>query len=180
MFLTFFSVQANVVNMFQNCVAKTIIDFLNDIGIEVIPLRLEQETFLPGILVENGKLFVDEEKLTYPGDLLHEAGHLAVAPGSVRNSLSGEVLIPGADMNQIEVLATAWAFAAVAYLGLDLKVLFHEGGYDGKSAGLISTYGFGIYPGAYGLQQMGMTVTGETARKLGIAPFPNMIKWLRD
>jgi hypothetical protein len=166
--------------MFQNCVAKTIIDFLTDIGIEVIPLRLEQETFLPGILVEKGKLLVDEEKLTYPGDLLHEAGHLAVAPGDLRFSLSGEVLIPGVNMDEIEVQATAWAYAAVVYLGLEPKVLFHEGGYHGKSEGLISTYSFGVYPGAYGLQQIGMTVTGEAARKLGIAPFPNMIKWLRD
>lgn len=166
--------------MFQNPVVNTIVNFLINIGIEVVSSQLERETFLPGILVENGKLLVDEEKLTYPGDLLHEAGHLAVAPSDLRLSLNGEVLIPGVNMDEIEVQATAWAYAAVVYLGLEPKVLFHEGGYHGKSEGLISTYSFGIYPGAYGLQQIGMTVTGETARKLGIAPFPNMIKWLRD
>lgn len=150
------------------------------IGIEVVPVHLENECFLPGIQVERGKLLVNEAKLIYPGDLLHEAGHLAVAPSRVRPDLSGEVLIPGADMNAVEVQATAWAYAAIVHLGLDPRVLFHEGGYRGKSEGLILTYISGVYPGAHSLQAAGMTASVETARTLNVPPYPHMLKWMRD
>ena len=165
---------------FQNSLTTGIVEFLTAIGIEVVPTRLEGDGFLPGILVEGGRLLVEEARLTYPGDLLHEAGHLAVAPGSVRPGLGGEVLIPGADMTAVEAHVTAWAYAAVVHLGIDPKVLFHEGGYRGQSQGLLFTYGSGVYPGAHGLQEAGMTATGEVARELGVAPYPNMLKWVRD
>ncbi|MDQ3817320.1 MAG: hypothetical protein M3362_06475 [Acidobacteriota bacterium] len=157
-----------------------IAEFLNGIGIEVVPQTLDGECFLPGILIEEGRLLVDEAKLKYPGDLLHEAGHLAVAPASLRSSLSGEVLIPGADMDDVEAQSTAWAYAALTHLGLEPRVLFHEGGYRGKSEGLIFTYSIGVYPGAGGLHLLGMTATGEEARRYGVAPYPHMQKWLRD
>lgn len=166
--------------MFRDHLTNRIAEFLCAIGIEVAPVRLEHDPFLPGILIERGRLLVDESRLTYPGDLLHEAGHLAVAPQSVRHSLSGEVVIPGADMDAVEVQVTAWAYAAIVHLGLDPKILFHGGGYRGKSEGLLFTYGLGVYPGAYGLQLAGMTATGEAARQLGVAPYPHMLKWVRD
>jgi hypothetical protein len=166
--------------MFRDPIADTIAAFLTEVGIEVVPSALEGETFLPGILVDKGRLLVDETKLTYPGDLLHEAGHLAVAPSSIRPSLTGEVFIPGADMNAVEVQATAWAFAALTHLRLRPEVLFHDGGYRGNSAGLIFTYTNGIYLGAHTLQDIGLTAGGEFARQLGVAPYPHMLKWLRD
>jgi len=166
--------------MFQDELVSRIAGFLNEIGIEVVPAQLEQDSFLPGILVLNGKLLVDETKLIYPGDLLHEAGHLAVAPADVRHSLSGEVMIPGADMNAVEAQATAWAYAASINLGLDTRVLFHEGGYRGQSEGLIFTYGAGVYPGAFGLQELGMTAGREMAGRLGVAEYPHMLKWMRE
>jgi hypothetical protein len=166
--------------MFLNALTNSIADFLVSIGIEVVPARGLGECFLPGIRVERGRLFVDESELKYPGDLLHEAGHLAVAPAGVRPTLGGEVTIPGEDMEAFEVLATAWAYAAVMHIGLDPRVLFHEGGYAGKSDGLIFTYGAGVYPGAWGLQQAGMAASGEAARALGVEPYPHMLRWLRD
>jgi hypothetical protein len=166
--------------MFRNTSTRKIILFLTSIGIEVVPAQLESQCFLPGLCIEAGRLLVDEARLTYPGDLLHEAGHLAVAPSGVRATLSGEVNIPGADMHAVEAQATAWAYAALVHLRLAPTLLFHDGGYAGKSAGLIFTYTSGVYPGAYGLQLAGMTATGEVARTLSIAPYPNMIKWLRD
>jgi hypothetical protein len=166
--------------MFRDTLTNRIVDFLTAIGIEVVPMRLDGECFLPGIRVESGRLYVDESKLIYPGDLLHEAGHLAVAPAEVRPTLSGEVIIPGADMNAVEVQATAWAYAAVTHLNLDPGLLFHEGGYAGKSQGLLFTYGSGVYPGAHSLGEMGMTAAGNIARELGVAPYPNMLKWVRE
>ncbi len=166
--------------MFENSLTIRIVEFLTAIGIKVVPTQLlDGDCFLPGILVDGGRLLVDEAKLTYPGDLLHEAGHIAVAPRSVRSELSGEVIIPGADMKAVEVQVTAWAYAAVLHLDLDPKILFHDGGYGGRSQGLLCTYGAGVYPGAFGLQQAGMIVAGD-ADELGVAPYPNMLKWMRD
>lgn len=166
--------------MFQNPLTTRIVEFLSAIGIPVVAAELGDECFLPGIRIENGRILVDEEKLRYPGDLLHEAGHLAVAPSEVRAGLSGEVVIPGADMTIVEVQATAWAYAALTHLGLDPNVLFHEDGYRGQSKGLIFTFGLGVYPGANTLQDIGMTVRGEMARTLGVPPYPHMLKWIRD
>lgn len=161
--------------------ANRIVAFLGHIGVEVVRARLDSETFLPGILVAGGKLLVDEGKLTYPGDLLHEAGHLAVTPAALRGGLSGAVDVPGMDMHGVEVMAVAWSYAAVRHLRLDPRVLFHEGGYRGKSEGLIFTYGVGVYPGASALQEAGMTAaSADLARRLGVPPYPHMLKWLRD
>jgi hypothetical protein len=82
-------------NSFRNDLTNRIAGFLDEIGIEVVPLKLADErTFLPGIKVSCGALHVDEEKLKYPGDLLHEARHLAVAPGDRRSSLNDEINLP--------------------------------------------------------------------------------------
>ncbi len=166
--------------MFRNPLTNKISDFLNSIGIEVLSEKLDDECFLPGIVVEKGKLLVDEEELKYPGDLLHEAGHLALAPAIVRTDLSGEVVIPDIDINMVEAYVTAWAYAAVIHLGLEPRILLHEGGYKGKSESLIFTFSVGVYPGANGLENFGMTATGENARKLGVAPYPNILKWMRE
>jgi hypothetical protein len=155
--------------MFSNPLARTIAEFLGGIGIAVVPTPLECDTFLPGIQVEDGRLLVDESKLTWPGDLLHEAGHLAVVPAPMRSRMSGDVALPGLDMDGLEVQATAWAYAAVVHLGLPPDVLFHEGGYRGQSAGLIRTYGLGVYPGAHKLTEYGMA-----------DGYPRMARWLRD
>ncbi len=166
--------------IFSDPLTDKISGFLNSIGIEVVAANLPDECFLPGIVVENGRLLVDETKLAYPGDLLHEAGHLAVAPSVVRPDLSGEVIIPGENMDTVEVSVTAWAYAAIIHLGLEPNILFHHGGYKGRSESLIFTFSMGVYPGANSLESLGLTATGENARKLGVAPYPNMLKWLRD
>lgn len=89
-------------NGFKNELTAKIADFLTEIGIEIGLARLSEPTFLPGILIDGGKILVDEEKLAYPGDLLHEAGHLAVVPGNLRANLSGEVDVPNLDTDAIE------------------------------------------------------------------------------
>lgn len=150
------------------------------IGFEVVSAQLGDECFLPGIVVENGRLLVDETKLIYPGDILHEAGHLALAPSEIRQTLTGEVIIPNENMDAIEMQVTAWAYAAIINLGLAPQILFHQGGYKGKSESLIFTFSMGIYPGAFGLENLGLTACGENAKKLEVAPYPNMLKWLRD
>jgi hypothetical protein len=163
----------------KNSLAKRIADFLTEIGIEVVPARLSADTFLPGIAVENGRILVDEEKLIYPGDLLHEAGHLALAPPDVRSGLSGEVILPDANMDLVEATAIAWSYAASLHLGLDPKTVFHEGGYRGQSAALLMNFEVGVPLGVNGLQEAGMTMIENAARE-GVRPYPHMLKWLRD
>ncbi len=76
--------------------------------------------------------------------------------------------------------ATAWAYAAIVHLGLAPSVLFHEGGYHGKSARLITTFAYGGYPGSFSLAQAGMTLLGAEAILASTPPYPHMTQWLRD
>jgi hypothetical protein len=165
---------------FKNPVTKKIADFLKEIGIEVCSVNLDVPTFLPGILVEDGKILADESKLTYPGDLLHEAGHLAMAPANLRSSLSGEVSIPDVRMETVEIQTIAWSYAAMVHLGLDPKVVFHEGGYGVESERLLFNFSNGVYIGINGLVDAGLTEMGKLATERGVPEFPHMLKWLRD
>jgi hypothetical protein len=139
-----------------------------------------EEGFLPGIRVDRGGLVVDEARLEYPGDLLHEAGHIAMAPPDVRPSLSGAIDVPGLDMASLEVAAVAWSYAAAVAPGIDPAEVFHSGGYRGKSAGLLTTFRAGVYPGAHLLEAAGLTATPARAQALGVEPYPHMLRWLRD
>ena len=165
---------------FSNPTAELIAHFLRDIGIEVLSTTIQKETFLPGIEVDRGRLLVDESRLKFPGDLLHEAGHLAVAPAQIRSSLSGEVNLPDANMHTIESQAMTWSYAAARYLELDPEIVFHEHGYRGKSQSLLQNFSLGIFFGLDGLVAAGMTAVGQRAAELGVPPFPHMLKWMRD
>lgn len=166
--------------LFKNETTRKIAEFVREIGLPVRTARLEQPTFLPGIEVENGAILIDEDRLTHPGDILHEAGHLAVAPAALRPTLSGEVDLPGSNADVIETFAIAWSYAAIVGLGLDPGVVFHRDGYQGRAEVLKNNYELGIYIGANGLVEMGLTLVGANAAAAGVAPYPHMIKWLRD
>jgi hypothetical protein len=154
--------------------------FLEEVGIRVVTASLQpDDAFLPGIRLERGELHMDESQLAYPGDLLHEAGHIAAAPPAVRPALSGSLYLPDVDMGALEVAAIAWSYAAALAIGIDPAVVFHEGGYRGRSSGLLVTYGAGVYPGAHLLEEAGMTATGRRAEALGVAPYPHMLRWIR-
>ncbi|HLM01763.1 MAG TPA: hypothetical protein VK400_11965 [Pyrinomonadaceae bacterium] len=168
--------------MFENPLTRRIAEFLDEIGLPIFPKRLDENTFLSGILIENGKIFVDESRLAFPGDLLHEAGHLAVVPKNLRARLNDEIALPTGEFNidAVEVAAIAWSYAAALHLGLDPRVVFHAGGYKGKSESLLTNFSLGVYLGVNTLENAEMTATGENARKLGVSPYPQMLKWLCD
>lgn len=159
---------------------QTITEFLLAIGIPVTEGTVAADSFLPGLSIVDGTLVYEQAKLQWPGDLLHEAGHIATTPANLRaalnDALEESVVVPHAG----EVEATAWAYAAIVHLGLSPLVLFHEGGYHGKSAGLIHTYANGVYPGCAGLAQAGMTLLGNHAASVSQPAYPHMIRWLRD
>jgi hypothetical protein len=166
--------------MFANPLTHKIAGFLKTIGISIEPRQMEKETFLPGILIENGAILIDESKVEFPGDILHEAGHLAVSPGALRKKLSDEVFIPETEPDTIEAGAIAWSYAAAWYLGIDPQTVFHEGGYKGKSEALLQNFSIGVYIGANVLEEYGMTVCGQMAAAGGAKPYPHMLKWVRD
>ena len=153
-----------------------IIRFLLDIGLQIRESELDQQTFLPGIAVDHGAILIDESKLLYPGDLLHEAGHLAVIPGDKRKQAEGDFSKKASE----EMMAIAWSYAALVHLGLEPYVVFHEGGYRGWSGALIENFTQGRYIGVPMLQWVGLTADERRAKEMGGKPYPCMIKWLLD
>jgi hypothetical protein len=153
---------------------NTIISFLESIGLQVLQEEIEGKTFLPGILIRNGALIVDSSKLLYPGDLLHEAGHLAVMPPRVREKMTGDL-----NMDPIhhggELGAMAWSYAACIHLEIDPYIVFHEDGYKGESASLVENYRNGYEMGVPLLQWQEMTVGKKHASE---EAFPKMKSWL--
>jgi hypothetical protein len=129
---------------------------------------------VPGINVDRGTLLVDRARLQHQGDLLHEAGHLAVVPAEERTQLVGDA---GSDPAR-EMMAIAWSYAALCHLALDPTVVFHEDGYRGGSRTLIENFSAGRYIGVPVLQWLGMTADAKLAAELGIEPYPAMRKWL--
>lgn len=156
-----------------------IVEFLDGIGIVVTQGAVPRPSFLPGVRIAGGGLVYDPSSLAWPGDLLHEAGHVAVTPAALRSTLDDGVELPSSVLHATEVEATAWAYAAVVHLRLDPSVLFHSGGYGGASPGLVSTYSLGVHPGSFGLAQAGMTNVGPEARRRGLPVYPEMSLWLR-
>lgn len=157
---------------------ETIVDFLNGIGIDTREGPVPAASFLPGVRIERGGLVYDRA-MPWPGDLLHEAGHIATAPAALRPGLSDDVGLPDSVPHATEAEATAWAYAAVRHLGLDPAVLFHAGGYHGASGQLLATYGAGVYLGAAGLAHAGLTTVGGGVPADGAARYPAMLRWLR-
>jgi hypothetical protein len=160
----------------ENKIAETIARFLNEIGIEMRAGEVTGETFLPGIDVVDGALVIDEAKLKYPGDLLHEAGHLAVMTPDERARANATVETgPGEEMAVI-----AWSYAAALHLGIDPAVVFHPDGYKGGSQAILDAFTGKHYFGVPLLQWMGLAATNEKPGEVGGGPFPKMIKWLRN
>ncbi len=148
--------------------AKQIIGFLEQIGIIVVERDISDDTFLPGITVIDGVLIVDPQRLLYPGDLLHEAGHLAVLSGEQRKTASGDFGGEGGN----EMGAIAWSYAACVHLELPIEVVFHKKGYKGDSDWLAELFSNGPGIGVPILDWKRMTnSSGEEA-------YPKMRCWL--
>jgi hypothetical protein len=158
---------------FADPLTERLVAFVRGIGIDVRTATLPDKTFLPGLDIRHGAILVDEERLTYPGDILHEAGHLAVTDPAERNA---PVLSPdGGD----ELTSIAWSYAALRYLELDPAIVFHDRGYKGGAAALIENFTAGNYFGVPLLQCYGMAVEPRRAAEAGVEPYPHMLRWLR-
>jgi len=163
-------------------VIPTIIQFIESIGIPVVFDTITEKTFVPGILINKGRLVVDQHQFFYPGDLLHEAGHLAVAIPAEREIMHGDV---GEEVEKNksdgeEMMAIAWSYAACVHLNIDPAVVFHPDGYKGSSDWYIEQYTSGNLLYLPLLQWAGFCYDEINAEKKGVKPFPEMVKWLRD
>jgi hypothetical protein len=154
--------------------ATRIVDWLREIGLTVRMAPLGGDTFLPGVTLEPGGLIVDPERLLYPGDLLHEAGHLACMEPARRNATGSSA---GSDMGD-EIAAQTWSYAAAVHLKLPPETVFHAAGYRGSATALIEAYRDGK-AGVPLLQWMGLTLDSRHAAEASTPPFPHMIRWLR-
>jgi hypothetical protein len=158
---------------FADPLTERLAAFLRGIGIDVRAATLPDKTFLPGLDIRHGAILVDETRLTYPGDILHEAGHVAVADPAERNA---PTLSPdGGD----ELTSIAWSYAALRHLELDPAIVFHAHGYKGGAAALIENFTAGNYIGVPLLQFYGMAAEPQRAAATGAEPYPHMLRWLR-
>lgn len=156
------------------------INFIRSIGIPVVHRSIAEATFLPGILIEAGSLIIDREQLQYPGDVLHEAGHIASVPGSERATLNGDSIAARPDRGAEEMMAIAWSFAACKHLGIDPYFVFHDEGYKGGGREMADQFEEGKYFGVPMLQYAGMTAEPRQSEQLNLPAYPLMAKWLRD
>uniref|UniRef100_B0T5X9 Uncharacterized protein n=1 Tax=Caulobacter sp. (strain K31) TaxID=366602 RepID=B0T5X9_CAUSK len=160
------------VDEFADPLVGRIVAFLRMVGIAVEVAALDGETFLPGLAVIGGALRVDPARLAWPGDLLHEAGHVAVGdPARQEEGVSDD---PGEEM-----AALAWSFAAATHLGLDPSVPFHDGGYRGGGKALAEAFSRGGSVGAPMLALWGLTIEPHRATPDGPPPYPHMLAWRR-
>jgi carbamoyltransferase len=162
-----------------NRLLDDITKFLNEIGIATSFETIDEPSFLSGILIQNGSLKIDKNKLIYPGDILHEAGHIAVTPSEDRESMIGDI---GKHKKHDEaygeeIAAMLWSYAALSHLKLNPEIVFHPNGYKGSSGMFIENFTRGNYIGLPLLSWMGLCNVKDSDNE---PIFPKMKKWLRD
>jgi len=152
---------------------ERLVAFVRGIGIDVRAAALPEKTVLPGLDIRHGAILVDEARMRHPGDILHEAGHLAVIDPAERNAPT-LAPTPAEEMTSI-----AWSYAALRHLKLDPAIVFHDDGYKGGAASIIENFTAGRYFGVPLLQLYGMAVEPQHAAAIGVEPYPHMLRWLR-
>lgn len=163
----------------MNETTEKMLSFLDSIGITYRFETLADNTFLPGLTIQNGVLLIDKEKLLYPGDIIHEAGHIATVSPEKRKEMDGT------DDNKDhaaanEMMSMAWSYAACLHMGIDPQVVFHEQGYRGQAKHIVMNYQQGGMMGVPMLQWLGMCYDQQNAPQHGEQPFPHMLKWVCD
>jgi hypothetical protein len=159
----------------EKCIA-----FLHSIGIKTILKQLDRGSFLPGLSIKEGSIIVDRNALTYPGDILHEAGHIAVVPAAERPTLNAASVEKRQNREAEEMMAIAWSYAACLHLDMDACFVFHDGGYKGGGSHIADTFKDKKYIGLPMLQWIGLAADEKNAAILHLPAYPCMIKWLRD
>jgi hypothetical protein len=154
---------------------RRIVDFIQSIGIEVNEGPMTRATLVAGIDVVMGTLLIDEANMCKPGDLLHEAAHVALTASSGRATLDGTADTSPAE----EISAIGWTWAASRYLDIDPADTFHDEVISGNGPTLRENFVEGNYLGVPMLQYWGLTLDPKNASARGVEPYPHMVRWLR-
>ena len=163
--------------MFRDPRLSRMAAFLGSIDIEMRAGTIDVPTLFPGSLISGGSLVVDESILVAPGDALHEAAHIALAPPERRSADFG--FIEEATGGE-ELTAISWCWAALLQLDLAPEDVFHDTAYKrGDSAMIIDCARRGIFIGFPLLQAWEMAFDQQNAVLRGVIPFPHMVKWIR-
>ncbi len=159
--------------MFSDSLVIKLATFVRSIGIKVEACPIDWKSRFPGLDIRQGAVLVDESRLIHPGNILHEAGHIAVHDPALRSD-------PKFSPTKGEELGTlAWSYAAAVHLGLGAEVVFYPGSYTGWATALIENFAEGRYIGTPWLQRYGMAFEPRLATERGVEPYPHMIRWLR-
>jgi hypothetical protein len=159
--------------MFADPLTERLAAFVRSVCIEVRATALPEETFLPGLDIREGAILVDKVRLAFQGDILHEAGYVAVARPA---TCSAATLSPdGGD----ELSSVAWSYATLHHLGLDSAIVFHPAGCKGSSASIIENFAAGRYFGVPLLQLYCMSCQPPLAAIKVVPPHPHMLRWMR-
>jgi len=161
------------VELNDNQLIAKLLDFIAEIGLQYQLEKIDGETFLPGLKLKDGILFIDTEKLRYPGDILHEAGHLACMPPDIRIDMN-DALPTNNITDGGELMAIAWSYAAAVHLDIDPHIVFHKNGYKGGGQNLVENFTQGRFFGVPLLQWNGMTYPSNQEDNLS---FPLMVNW---
>lgn len=176
----------------------TITAFLEKIGITIEFAPIERKTFLHGILIQGQRLVIDRAKLRQPGDLMHEAGHIATIPSLFRPLIDDNVetsLAPHIDaymashsfpidtpegpkedpvirgcLQSSDPEATAWSYAAAIEAGIDPAIVFHPDSFDGEADDQRLMLEVNSHYGIHGLSHAGMCDRRA---------WPRMNRWLQ-
>ena len=159
--------------MFSDPLVIKLVDFVRSIGIEVQSCPIDWKSRFPGLDIRAGSVLVDESRLIHQGNILHEAGHIAVHDPARRSQ--PEFLPTKGE----ELSALAWSYAAAVHLGLNAEVVFYSGSYAGWDKALVENFSEGRYVGVPLLHRYGMAIEPRLAPEAGVEPYPHMLKWLR-
>jgi hypothetical protein len=159
--------------MFSDPLVTKLADFVRSIGIEVHACTIDWKSRFPGLDIREGAVLVDESRLIHQGNILHEAGHIAVHDPA-RRSHPKFSPTKGEEMG-----ALAWSYAAALHLGLGAELVFYPGSYTGWATALVENFSEGRYIGVPLLQRYGMAIEPRLAAERGVEPYPHMLRWLR-
>lgn len=145
--------------MFTDHLVIKLADFVRSIGIEMRACNIDRKTLFPGLDIRAGAVMIDESKLLHPGNILHEAGHIAV------HALSRRSQPKFSPTKGEELGALAWSYAAALRLGLSAELVFYPGSFTGWATALIENFGEGRYVSVPLLQRYGMAFEPRCAAR---------------
>jgi hypothetical protein len=151
--------------------------FLIKIGIGYHISEEYYDSFLDGVLIENGKLKINPKKLISVGDVLHEAGHLACIPSNLRPRANDDISKSVGEEYTCEMAVIAWTVAAAIHLDIPLVEVFNKGGYKGEGEWILGQYNSKVYIGLPLLQWLGLAAYEDELIENEILPYPVMLRW---